>query len=183
MLIAQQKLHENVAEYIIYMYQIEDVIRGYNFDIERILISYVDPQLPDSSFRNKYSAWYASMIDEMKRNGLERSGHISTIREILVELSYLHNTLLNITGDTKYKVLYETAIPFITEFVDRSDLKNKNHIEVAFHALYMKLLLKLQKKEISAETEEAFDAMRMMLAFLSRSYHKMKAGDLDFLNN
>jgi hypothetical protein len=47
----------------------------------------------------------------------------------------------------------------------------------------MKLLLKLQKKEISPETEEAFDAMRVMLAYLSRGYHKMKSGDLDFLQN
>jgi hypothetical protein len=47
----------------------------------------------------------------------------------------------------------------------------------------MKLLLRLQKKEISAETEEAFDSMRIMLAYLSRGYHKMKSGDLDFLKN
>jgi hypothetical protein len=45
----------------------------------------------------------------------------------------------------------------------------------------MKLLLKLQKKEISPESEEAFDSMRMLLAYLSKSYHKMKSGDVDFL--
>jgi len=52
-----------------------------------------------------------------------------------------------------------------------------------FGAMYMKLLLRLQKKEISAETEEAFDAMRIQLAYLSQAYHKMKRGDLDFLKN
>ena len=36
MLVAQQKLQENIAEYILYMYQIEDVVRAYNFDIEEI---------------------------------------------------------------------------------------------------------------------------------------------------
>ena len=43
--------------------------------------------------------------------------------------------------------------------------------------------MKLQKKEISPNTEDAFDSMRILLAYLSKSYHKMKNGDLDFLNN
>ena len=68
-------------------------------------------------------------------------------------------------------------------FKEKSNLKDKNQIEIAFHALYMKLLMKLQKKEISPNTEDAFDSMRILLAYLSKSYHKMKNGDLDFLNN
>ena len=62
-------------------------------------------------------------------------------------------------------------------------MKDKNHIEIAFHALYMKLLLKVQKKDISPESENAFDSMRILLAYLSKSYHKMKNGELDFVNN
>ena len=45
------------------------------------------------------------------------------------------------------------------------------------------LLLRLRKTEISAETEEAFDAMRMMLAYLSKAYLQMKEGNMDFLQN
>ena len=41
MLVAQQKLKENIAEYILYMYQIEDVIRAYQFDLDSILENYV----------------------------------------------------------------------------------------------------------------------------------------------
>jgi hypothetical protein len=101
----------------------------------------------------------------------------------LVELSYLHNTLINLTNDHKYKTLFETATPFIDEFKDRSNLKDKNHIEILFHALYMKLLMRLQGKDISAETEEAFDSMRILLAYLARAYGQMKSGSMDFLNN
>lgn len=183
MLIAQQKLKENIAEYILYMYQVEDIIRAYNFDLEAIIENYVRPQLADESFLNQYRTWYSGLIDEMKRGGIEKSGHLPSMNDILIELSYLHNTLLNLTNDDKYKTIVERATPIIEEFTEKSDLKNKNQIEIALHAMYMKLLLRLQKKEISAESEEAFDAMRMLLAYLSRAYHKMKAGDLDFLNN
>ena len=101
----------------------------------------------------------------------------------MIEISYLHSTLLNIVNDEKYKTLFETALPNIEDFKQKSNLKDKNHIEIAFHALYMKLLLRIQKKEISAESEEAFDTMRILLAYLARAYHKMKTGSIDFINN
>jgi hypothetical protein len=87
------------------------------------------------------------------------------------------------SADDKYKTLYDTAIDHIEEFKNKSNLKDKNHIEIMFHALYMKLLLKLQKKEISAESEESFDSMRICIAFLSRAFHQMKKGELTFFNN
>ena len=165
------------------MYQIEDVIRAYQLNVDMIMEHYVQPQLPDTSFSGQYRAWYEGLIRQMKSQRIEKSGHLAETQEILVELSYLHNTMLGMTNDTKYKGVYEAANKYLEEFKAKSDLKDKNHIEIAFHAMYMKLLLKLQKKEISPETEEAFDSMRMMLAYLSRAYHKMKAGDLDFLQN
>lgn len=183
MLIARQKKQENIAEYILYMYQIEDIIRAYNFDLEAIIENFVKPQLPDDSFLNQYRDWYQDLIKQMKLKRIEKSGHINELNEILVELSYLHNTLLNLANDEKYKGLMEHANQYIEEFKQKSNLKDKNHIEVILGALYMKLLLRLQKKEISAESEVAFDTMRAMLAYLSRAYHQMKAGTLDFLNN
>lgn len=183
MLIAEQKKNENIAEYILYMYQIEDIIRAYNFDIERILEQYVQPQLPDASFLGQYRDWYTSLIRDMKSQRIEKSGHLMLLKEILIELSYLHTTLLNVANDPKYVSVFDAANKYIEEFKAKSNLKDKNHVEIAFHAMYMKLLLRLQKKEISSETEEAFDAMRMFLAYLGRSYHRMKQGDLDFLKN
>ena len=183
MFIAQQKLQENIAEYILYMYQIEDVIRSFNFDLERIMEEYVSAQLPDESFHAQYRTWYRGLIMQMQSQKIEKSGHLYLIQEVLIELSYLHNTLLNMANDVRYKELYEAAIPHIEAFKEKSNLKDKNHIEIVFHALYMKLLLRLQKKEISAETEESFDSMRILAAYLSRAYHQMKAGTLNFFNN
>ena len=183
MLIARQKLNENIAEYILYMYQVEDVIRAYNLDLDAIMEQYVRPQLPDDSYFRQYAEWYGDLIRKMKEQQKQKSGHLLELNEVLVELSYLHNTLLNLANDGKYRALVEAATPYLEEFKSKSNLKDKNHIELLFGAMYMKLLLRLQKKEISAETEEAFDSMRIMLAYLSQAYHKMKRGDLDFLNN
>jgi hypothetical protein len=183
MLIAQQKLKENIAEYILYMYQIEDVVRAYQFNLEDIIEHYVRPHLPSESFLNTYRTWYTNIIQEMTRRGLEKSGHLAELNDIMVELSYLHNTLLNMTKDEKYIALFDRALPFLNEFKEKSNLKDKNEVELAFHALYMKLLLKIQKKEISAESEEAFDAMRIQLAYLAKAYLQMKNGTFNFVNN
>lgn len=183
MLIAQQKLKDNIAEYILYMFQIEDVVRAYELDLDRLMSEFVDAQLPDPSYHEQYLKWYEGIIRQMKFERIEKTGHLHELKDILVELSYLHNVLMNTASDSKYKTLFEAALPFMNEFKDRSNLKDKNEIELAFHALYMKLLLKLQKKEISAATEEAFDAMRALLAYIAHAYKKMKSGDMDFLNN
>jgi len=183
MIVSEQKKKENIAEYIIYMYQIEDVIRAYQFDLDAIIENFVSPQLPDRSFLNDYSKWYLALINGMKSQKIEKVGHLSEINEVMIELSYLHNMLMNIVKDVKYIKLFEAAIKNIDAFKDKSNLKDKNHIEIAFHALYMKLLLKLKRQEISPESEDAFDTMRILLAYLSKSYHKMKNGDLDFVNN
>lgn len=183
MLVAQQKLKENIAEYILYMYQIEDVIRAYKFDLEAIIENYVRPQLPDNSFIGNYTTWYTDLIRNMQSQKKEISGHLHEINEVMVEISYLHSTLLNVMNDEKYKALFETALPNIEDFKQKSNLKDKNHIEIAFHALYMKLLLRLQKKEISAESENAFDTMRILLAYLAKAYRNMKSGNMDFINN
>lgn len=183
MLVAQQKLEENIAEYILYMYQIEDVIRAYNLDVDTIINQYVLPQLPDETFIPQYTQWYKGLIQDMKEQNKQKSGHLLDLNEILVELSFLHNTLLGQVNDIKYTKLVEAAQPFMEEFKQKSNLKDKNDVELLFGAMYMKLLLRLQKKDISPETEEAFDSMRIMLAFLSQAYHKMKRGELDFLSN
>ncbi|MCH2224324.1 MAG: DUF4924 family protein [Crocinitomicaceae bacterium] len=183
MRVAEQKLQENIAEYILYMYQVEDVIRAYGLNLEAIMEEYVRPQLPDESFVGKYRDWYKGLINQMKGQRIEKSGHLASTQEVMIELSYLHNTLLTMAKDEKYIKVFEAATPLVQEFRDKSDLKDKNEVELMFHAMYMKLLLKLQKKEISPESEEAFDSMRIVLAYLSRAYHRMKSGDMDFLKN
>ncbi|OJX35008.1 MAG: hypothetical protein BGO87_09740 [Flavobacteriia bacterium 40-80] len=174
MLVAHQKLKENIAEYIIYMYHIEDIIRAFDFDLEAIIENYVKPQLPDQGFIGQYREWYSRLILQMQDEKIEKSGHLLSLKEYIIELNYLHKMLIEVLKEEKYIELFERTIPTIEEFAEKSNLKNHNHIEVAFHSQYMKLLLKLRKQEISAETEEALDQMRFYLAYLSKKYHQMK---------
>jgi hypothetical protein len=177
MFTAAEKEKNNIAEYILYMYQLEDLIRACNFDIALIQKNIIQPQAKSDSFFNEATRWYEEIIREMQSRGLEKKGHLHRITEVFMELVYLHDTLLGVVKDEKYKTLYETAKPHIEEFRQKSNIGQIHDLEVAFHALYMKLLMKLKKQDISSETEESFDHMRILLAYISRAYHKMKKGE------
>lgn len=178
MYIAREKKETNIAEYVIYMYQIEDMIRAYKFDLELIQEKIIRPQVKSTSLEKEAVSWYKEVIDEMKSRNLDRKGHLHRIGEVITELIYLHNTLKDVVEDQKYLDLLKAAEPNIEAFREKSDLGTIHLVEVCFQALYMKLLLKLQKKEISAESEKAFDSMRILLAYLTKGYHQMKKGDM-----
>ena len=54
MLIAQQKRHENIAEYLLYMWQVEDLLRACELDDERI------DQLLVARFASAHPTWCPS---------------------------------------------------------------------------------------------------------------------------
>lgn len=179
MFIAQEKLTSNIAEYVLYMYQIEDLLRGCQFDIDVVRTGIIHPQINSPSLEGEAVKWYLEVISEMKKRGLQQKGHLFRVNEVIAEIVYLHNTLKDVVEDKQYLALLTAAEENINEFRKKSDLSEEAHlIEVCFQAMYMKLLLRLQKKEISAETDAAFDTMRIILAYLTKAYHQMKAGDM-----
>jgi SMC interacting uncharacterized protein involved in chromosome segregation len=91
--------------------------------------------------------------------------------------------LISITNDEKYKNLCEQSKSFLEEFKQKANMVQRHDVEVLLHAMYMKLQLKVRKQEISPETEEAMDYMRIQLAYLSREYNKMRSGNWNFNPN
>ena len=101
MLIAQQKLKENIAEYILYMWQVEDMIRACNLDIDVIQERIVNSMVDDEAIRKEIRVWYADLISKMKLEGKEKKGHLRDLDDIFIEINYLHGTLIGLLGDEK----------------------------------------------------------------------------------
>ena len=178
--IARQKIKENIAEYILYMWQVEDAIRAFGFNEEEIEFNIIRLSYQDDETIEEAKKWYATLIKNMKSEKIEKKGHLSELNEIIAELYFLHTTLLNISSDGNYKTIYEEALSVIIEFRERSNAVNMNDVEVCLNGLYSKLLMRLKKMKISKETEAAFEQFRKVIAYLTMSYHKMKRGDLNF---
>jgi len=111
--------------------------------------------------------------------GKEKAGHLRELDEQFIEINYLHGSLIGLLGDERYKGIYQTAMPLIEDFKKMSNSDNITDIEVCFNGLYAKLMLRLQNKTISPETEEAFNAFAQVLGYLSLKYKDMKEGKLN----
>ena len=72
MFIAQQKKKENIAEYILYMWQLEDMLRACDFNAEVISSQLVAPlDLPEEK-KEEATRWYAQLARQMKQAKVEQ---------------------------------------------------------------------------------------------------------------
>lgn len=183
MLIAKRTKETNIAEHVIYMFQIEDLIRASKLELSTILDTIIVPQVEDEVIRGQYSEWYEDLIKRMKIEGIEEKGHLAEINEILMELLMLHNTMLNVLDDKGYKQRFEKALPSLKDFQAKSNASDINIVEVGFNALYSKMILKLKGQKFTESTEEAFSQISQLLGYLAIYYKKMRNGELNFANN
>lgn len=182
MSLATRKLKENISEYIIFLWQMEDLLRAVQFDANA-LDEFIGSYTPDEASSAIEKNWFTQLILSMRKDGVEQRGHVNEIHELIFELNYLHNTLLNIVQDASYSEVYRIAQPYIKEYVARTDGKSTNDIEVCLTALYGLMVLRLRKEPVSEETEAAMRTFSNVLAKLSHHYRMMKQGDYNYSLN
>ena len=187
MVIASQLRKENIASYLLYMWQIEDLIRANGLDIDSIDDTIVKG-FPEES-RKHIHDWYESLIDMMLREDVAAKGHLQMNRNIIGALADLHRQIMADPDPDfdEYRREFYNTLPFIVELRSKSGDEKAGEIETCFNALYAQLLLRLQHKEISAETELAFKQISQFIALLARDFardereelFKNKDGDKD----
>lgn len=170
---ASEKKRENIAEYLLYMWQIEDLIRANNLDIDKIDQNIISKytSLTDEQ-RKELRDWYESLIDMMRREGVEKSGHIQLNKNVIIDLNRLSTELLKDPKFANFSSEYYNTLPFIVEIRSKAGENKKDEIESCFDALYGILMLRLQQKEVSPETQSAMKQISKFLALLSDYYKK-----------
>lgn len=171
MFIASQKRKENIAEYILYMWQIEDLIRAHGCDIDRIKANIIDRSGLDDAQRQEMTQWYESLIDMMRREGAVESGHLQINRNILNQLVQLHQALLADPAFPEYAAEFYRTLPYIVELRSKAGDAKVGEIETCFTALYGLLMMRLQKKEIGADTREAIAQITRFVSLLAKDFH------------
>ena len=180
MITASQKKRENIAEYLLYMWQIEDLIRAYGLDIDKITENIVNKyENLDEAQKKEMTEWYESLIDMMRREGKEKSGHLQLNVNTLADIEQLHRRMLADPKYADYSTQYYSTLPLIVELRSRAGENRKDEIETCFDALYGLLMLRLRQQEISDETLGASRQISKFLALLSAYYKKDYNGELE----
>jgi len=171
MIIAEEKKKNNIAEYVLYMWQVEDLIRACHLNMDEIKNQLIKKYDQPPEKMREIEAWYESLLEMMQDENKQEKGHLQFVEDKVDELNVLHKKLLK-DQDKKYSELYEWALPNIMEFRKKSNNDSDHDIKVCFNALYAFLLLRLKNQEISTETQDAVTTFSNLLRYLSAKYHQ-----------
>ncbi|MES2629631.1 MAG: DUF4924 family protein [Bacteroidota bacterium] len=166
MLFAEKEISKNPAEYVLYLWQMEDLLRAINFDmnmVEKLLAS--SPDMDDVTIRRERTR-YQLLIAEMRDEGILETGHLAKGLLVMTDLQLLHQSLIQ-KKDKAYLPIYQEALPNIHDFIGKSGRKSQTEVEACFQALYGLLILRLKKEPVTPQTQEAMDTFSKMLAYLA----------------
>jgi hypothetical protein len=181
MIIAKELRNKNIAEYLIYMFQVEDLIRAFQADMEKIYavhIKHFDIPLKE---KEETKHWYEVLCKMMKEeNLLTNSGHLQFLKQKITELEGFHFRLLNANEMDTYFNLYQATLPYLTAFKEKNKQSSFRDVEAGLTGLYMLFLMRLKKQEIKPETQEAFDQFSRWLAELAKKFYEFEQGKNEF---
>ena len=140
----------NIAEYILYLWQMEDYLRAFPENAD------ATPELHE-------------LNEMMHREGIMDGGHLALANNALAELIDLHTTLLD--EDAMYRAAIIRLQPSLNLLKAKTDRPTMSDIEACLLLLYQIMLLRLQKREITLETASVQQQATQVLTFLSRTYH------------
>jgi hypothetical protein len=169
--IAEKKKSQNIGEYLIYMYQMEDLIRSYQGnmgDVKQYVISHYPVSEEEKS---EITGWFEDLLTKMKDQGILEKGHLQELNNLVTKLSNLHFELLK--NDLSYFESFNKAKPYILEAVLAANGENPgSEVQICLNGIYGLLLCRLLGKKVSEEQLKAADAFGEVLALLNFSYQQ-----------
>ena len=177
MIIARQKRKENICEYLLYMWQVEDLIRANHFDMDEIRDKVIARYNQPDEVKEEIARWYEELIEMMRSEGVKESGHIQLNKNVIITLTDLHLRLLKSPKEMIYGAAYYKTLPYIVQL--RAKSGGNDILETCFTAVYGYLMLRMQGKEISAETLDGIKQISSFLALLAEKYRADMNGELE----
>ena len=182
MYIANELRKTNIAEYLLYMWQIEDTIRAFGWSLPRIRREYISRFDYSEEQKDEEADWFGNLVRMMNEEGCRDGGHLQINRVTLQLLTELHQQLLASPKFPFYNAAYYKVLPFIVELRQKSQFSNLNsqpsEIETCLNLLYGVMMLRLQKKEVTPNTEHAVREISNFIGMLADYYKKSKEEDI-----
>lgn len=179
MFIAKSIREKSVVEYLLYMWQMEDLIRAYGCSLTRIRREYIDRFDYTDQQKDEEEDWFGDLIRMMNQEGKREKGHLAINEVLLQDLGDLHVRLLQSTRFPYYSAEYYRVLPFIVELRQKGD-KEIGEVETCLNALYGVMLLRMRQKPISPETAHAIKAITTFLGMLSDYFIKDRTEGLEW---
>lgn len=144
MFTAQKTRKENIAEYILYLWQLEDLLRALQFSPEAIYSQLVQPSGLTESQKQETFLWYMDIVNLLREEGKEQQGHLEHTMHLIADLDNLHKQLLVLPVGAEYRRLYSHVAPELPKMKAKLKHPDISDVELFFRALYSVVLLRIQ---------------------------------------
>lgn len=182
MYIARQKRRENIAEYILYLWQIEDLLRALGMSPDAIWTSLVDSQDLTDQQKQESLMWYVSIGDLLKEEGKIQHGHLRHSLHLISDLQDLHGQLMKLPVGENYRMLYARLVPELPKLREAVDKQDISDIELCFRALYAVMLYRMKGLE-SGAVGDVLEYISPVIAELAKIYRQVETGEIDLFEN
>lgn len=178
--IAQRKRHENIAEYILYLWQLEDLLRALQFSPEAIYSQLVAPrnELGEEQ-KTLYLMWYLDICNLLRQEGKEEKGHLEHTLHLIADLHDLHLQLLKLPAGAHYRQTLAQLEPQLPRL--RAILGNPgmNDTELCFRALYAAMLYRIKGEGSKSAVADTIECISPVIGELAALHGKVERGELD----
>lgn len=178
---ARELRHTNIAEYILYLWQLEDLFRSLQFSPQAIFSQFVAPRTDLApSDAEALHTWYMEFCEMLEREGKRTQGHSEHTLHLIADLHDLHLRLLKQPVGARYQTLWlgmEGAIGDLRMAMGGES--TLSDIELCFRALYGAMLYKLKGVDGRGAVEDTLAYVSPLIAELAAMYGKVERGEAD----
>ncbi len=183
MLIALTKRKENIAEYILYIWQIEDLLRALQFSPEAIYSTLVaKTEGADEQQKENIFNWYMQIVELLRKEGKEQQGHIEHTLHLIADMHNLHLQLMKLPVGEHYRTTYARLaleLPRLRTIMDKDDISDT---ELCFRALYASLLYRIKGGGEQA-VADTIAVISPAIGELAAMYGKVERGEINLFDD
>ena len=182
--IAKAKRRENIAEYILYLWQLEDLLRALQFSPEAIYSTLIAPR-KDIAEEQKhiFLMWYLYLATLLQQEGKQDKRHLEHTLHLIQDLHDLHLQLLKLPVGEHYRTTYarlEPELPRLRAVIGNPGMSDT---ELCFRALYAAMLYRIKGEGNKSAVTDTLEFISPVIAELADIYGKVERGEIDLYKN
>ena len=177
--IAKAKRRENIAEYILYLWQLEDLLRALQFSPEAIFSTLIAPR-KDIAEEQKhiFLLWYLDLANLLQQEGKEEKGHLEHTLHLIQDLHDLHLQLMKLPVGEHYRRTFARLEPGAV--IGNPGMSDT---ELCFRALYAAMLYRIKGEGNKSAVTDTLEFISPVIAELADLYGKVERGEIDLFKN
>uniref|UniRef100_UPI004056AF0E DUF4924 family protein n=1 Tax=Alistipes sp. TaxID=1872444 RepID=UPI004056AF0E len=179
--IAQQKRRENIAEYILYLWQLEDLLRALQFSPEAIYNQLVAPRDIPEEGKENFLVWYMELAALLREEGKEQQGHLNHTLHLIGDLHNLHLQLMELPLGEHYRSTFARLSPELPRLrlILGKEQAEMSDTELQFRALYAAMLYRIKGEGEKSPVQDTLALISPVIGELAALYGKVERGEVD----